>query len=59
VAHVLPPLEAEWKEEATMKIHNKRRAVYVLFVMGSVLLLAGAWNFSEEPYMQSREARAA
>jgi hypothetical protein len=55
----LPPLEAEWKEEATMKIHNKRRAVYVLFVMGSVLLLAGAWNFSDEPYMQSREARAA
>jgi hypothetical protein len=41
-----------------MKKKNTRRAVYVLFVLGSVLLLAGAWNFSEEPYMQSREARA-
>ncbi|MGA8367879.1 MAG: hypothetical protein ACLQMT_12715 [Candidatus Acidiferrales bacterium] len=43
-----------------MKIHNKRRAVYVLLVLGSILALAGAWNLSDDPYYtQSREARAA
>ncbi|MFZ3200998.1 MAG: hypothetical protein WA175_07595 [Candidatus Acidiferrales bacterium] len=43
-----------------MKIHNKRRAVYVLLVLGSLLALASAWNLSDDPHnTESREARAA
>ena len=38
---------------------NTQRAVFVLLVLGSILLLAGAWNLSEDAYTQSREVRAA
>jgi hypothetical protein len=37
---------------------NKQRAVCVLLVLGSILLLVGAWNLSEDAYTRSREVRA-
>jgi len=36
---------------------NKRRAVCILLLLGSILVLAGAWNLSEDAHTQSYERR--
>ncbi len=38
---------------------NKRRAICILMLLGSFLVLASAWNLPEDADMQSREIRAA
>jgi hypothetical protein len=53
-AHCLS-LIASRKGEEIMK--NKRRAICILLVLSGILVLAGAWNLPEDPYMQGREIR--